>query len=54
MFQFADIMVWEVVTPAVLSTEPKYNHMQEDQPQAEHTGNLRGSTSLLSLSTQKH
>ncbi|XP_072234092.1 HMG box-containing protein 1-like isoform X1 [Leuresthes tenuis] len=31
-------MVWEVVTPAVLSSDPSYHNMQEAQSQAEHTG----------------
>ncbi|XP_047430730.1 HMG box-containing protein 1-like isoform X2 [Mugil cephalus] len=31
-------MVWEVVTPAVLSSDPKYTDVQEPEPQAEHTG----------------
>ncbi|KAM9705747.1 HMG box-containing protein 1-like isoform 1-T2 [Menidia menidia] len=31
-------MVWEVVTPAVLSSQTSYRNMQEAQSQAEHTG----------------
>ncbi|XP_041833728.1 HMG box-containing protein 1-like isoform X2 [Melanotaenia boesemani] len=31
-------MVWEVVTPAVLSSDPKYRNMQDTQPQGDHTG----------------
>ncbi|KAG7497042.1 HMG box-containing protein 1-like [Solea senegalensis] len=33
-----DIMVWEVVTPAVLSSDPKNLNVQEHESQAEHTG----------------
>uniref|UniRef100_A0A3P8U924 HMG box-containing protein 1 n=1 Tax=Amphiprion percula TaxID=161767 RepID=A0A3P8U924_AMPPE len=32
------MMVWEVVTPAVLPSDPKYHNLQEAEPQAEHTG----------------
>ncbi|XP_069012645.1 HMG box-containing protein 1-like [Embiotoca jacksoni] len=31
-------MVWEVKTPAVLSSDPKYQNVQEPEHQAEHTG----------------
>lgn len=32
-------MVWEVVTPVVLSTDPSTHKVPEPQAQAEHTGN---------------
>ncbi|XP_023265731.1 HMG box-containing protein 1-like [Seriola lalandi dorsalis] len=31
-------MVWEVVTPVVLSSDPKNHKVQEPEPEAEHTG----------------
>lgn len=38
MFQFQDMMVWKVVTPAMPSSEPKYHAMQEVQLRDEHRG----------------
>lgn len=35
------IMVWEVVTPAVLSSDPKHQNVRNSEPQREHTGNHR-------------
>ncbi|KAI3366927.1 hypothetical protein L3Q82_009578, partial [Scortum barcoo] len=33
-----DIMVWEVVTPAVLSREPKHQDVKDSEPRGEHAG----------------
>ncbi len=35
---FSDIMVWEVVTPAVPPRDPKHQNMKDSEPQGEHTG----------------
>ncbi|XP_078137514.1 HMG box-containing protein 1-like [Sander vitreus] len=43
-------MVWEVVTPAVPSSEPKHHNMRHSEPQGEHTGVMMdadGDQSLL-------
>lgn len=36
-----DTMVWEVVTSAVLSSDPKHQNVWDSEPQGERTGDHR-------------
>lgn len=41
------MMVWEVVTPAVLSRDPKLQNVHDSEPQGEHRGKLRADDSVI-------
>ena len=42
-----DTMVWEVVTPAVPSSEPIHHNMRRSEPEGEHTGTTEQCTAAL-------